>query len=83
MVISETKNNCINKNMSRLSTGSVSDLKKQDTREVFGNMMVDIKEIAIQKQRESVRQFLKQEFGDKRNFSESFIDKVLERLNTN
>ena len=80
MLSQDTNKTRIKNNQSKLSTGSVDELKTLNSREVFGNMMVDIKPATHSKERQAVRDFLKNEFGDKYNFSESFVDKVIEKL---
>jgi hypothetical protein len=58
------------------------DQKKEvQADEIFSNMLVDCRKNTNNIRREAVRQFLRQEFGDKQQFSESFITRVLERLN--
>ena len=73
---SKFKNNC-----SKLSTKSVAELRSYDSAEFFDNMVVDVRTAAYNKQCNTVRQFLVEEFGQRCNFSDNFVDKVIERIN--
>lgn len=73
----------LNKNHSKLSTKSVAELRSHDSTEFFNNMVVDVKTAAYNKQKEAVKQFLVEEFGQRCNFSDNFVDKVIERINNN
>lgn len=79
MFSSETKIAGFNIESSKISTNPVENLKNRTSKEVFGNMM-DIKTFANEKQREVVKQFLRNEFGDNYKFTESFVDKVIARM---
>lgn len=48
--------------------------------DIFSNMIVDHRAIKDTPERIAVKNFVKHEFGENFKFSESFIDKVLERL---
>lgn len=53
---------------------------RPDARELFSNMIVDTRQKSSVIDRKMICQFLREEFGENRKFSESFIDRVLENL---
>lgn len=67
-------------NSSKLNSQRPADLKNRTSKQVFGNMMVDVAAQGSQAERNEVRKLLENEFGDQRGFSDNFIDLVLQRL---
>lgn len=82
MVIKKEGKIATSGNTTKLNSQSTVDLKNKSSRQVFGNMMVDVKNAASQTERNEIRKLLEFEFGEQYRFSDNFIDLVLQRLKT-
>ncbi len=80
-IVVETKigNSSVQKTNSKNVTNAISAGKVSE-KDIFANMLIDCRKEPEAFQREVVRHFLYEEFGDKVQFSENFITKVLEKL---
>jgi hypothetical protein len=76
VVATKMQNTIVSKRPENLNAQTV----KEADNSLFTSMFVDSRLQRNTDQREMIREFLKVEFGNKYQFSESFISSVLEKL---